>query len=891
MKYTRQVLIVSMTLLLAACGGHALKQTPAPELSRAEYIAQQIKGLDALAAPAGVPAETWQQLKQTLRNLLTQPAAKAALDAPVSDKSKAVLSLNPDTHLLSWTYACQGDYDQNGEVNINDLTPIAVHYLASNGGGPFPPGSIESVVDGDGNGEINIADLTPVGINFGAQVRSYNVYCSLNATDEPASNNGPNGPGTQLLGSVGFGLAKGNRTTQRISFSYMLSVPDLSRFFWVRPDDAGDGSGQDGTPSNVIDGSTYNQPPVAYMYQPNPFGNVPLSLDFNLLGSSDPDGTIVLYEFDAEGDGSYEQSWTSVPPPVEHTYTIAGIYNCTVRVTDNEGATDTFVIEVDARDPANALPTALLVADVSIGDVPLDVHFNAGGSTDSDGNIVLYEFDLDGDGIYEISGTEAAQEHVYYDAGYYSARLRVTDNSNGRSSTGKTIQPTDPSNLAPIAKLTASPLTGERPLTVQFDGSKSVDTDGTIAWYFWDFDGDGSPNMQTTSPYVTFTYNSQGTIYPSLYVRDNDWAVSGEDTVQIQSNSGWKISTLAGQVNPYETRVIVLSQGLPAPRPLVAYQASFPVNEIRTLLGAEDAASFGPENLVTGSALIRFDLGLANGRAALCFDRDGDPGVGGLCYMQAQNADASAWGPVLTLDLGGHGTAFDGSAIADIGGQPGILYLNGTTAKFMLATDANGGAWNPPVGVADVPGALFRHPDLFVSGGLAQMITGDLWGDRVIHQRATDSFGSAWTEPATTVATDDINAKASAAIIDGVPAFVYESNSNIYLRKATDAAASAWTEPVLVYASPVLTQYNQLLLRSIGGIPAIACQNSEVGLMYMEAKDSGGTTWWPPEYVDTWMSAGNSLSMTDFLGRPLLVYTGQVYNSPLRAAYLAEPTH
>jgi hypothetical protein len=61
--------------------------------------------------------------------------------------------------------------------------------------------------------------------------------------------------------------------------------------------------------------------------------------------------------------------------------------------------------------------------------------FDASGSIDPDGSIALYEWDLDGDGVFERSGAALVKpRHTYRATGDYTAQLRVTDNA-GASST------------------------------------------------------------------------------------------------------------------------------------------------------------------------------------------------------------------------------------------------------------------------------------------------------------------------------------------------------------------------------------------------------------------------------------------------------------------------
>jgi hypothetical protein len=62
-------------------------------------------------------------------------------------------------------------------------------------------------------------------------------------------------------------------------------------------------------------------------------------MTFDASGSSDPDGTIARYEWDADGDGIYETA--SATPKLTTTYANAGTYSVGLRVTDNGGAVAT----------------------------------------------------------------------------------------------------------------------------------------------------------------------------------------------------------------------------------------------------------------------------------------------------------------------------------------------------------------------------------------------------------------------------------------------------------------------------------------------------------------------------------------------------------------------
>ena len=72
---------------------------------------------------------------------------------------------------------------------------------------------------------------------------------------------------------------------------------------------------------------------------------------------------------------------------------------------------------------------------------------------------------------------------------------------------------------APLALFTATPTSGEAPLTVSFDASGSSDPDGTIAQYQWDFDNDGTPDA--TGVKAIHTYTKPGIYTAVLTVTDS----------------------------------------------------------------------------------------------------------------------------------------------------------------------------------------------------------------------------------------------------------------------------------------------------------------------------------------------------------------------------------
>ena len=77
-------------------------------------------------------------------------------------------------------------------------------------------------------------------------------------------------------------------------------------------------------------------------------------------------------------------------------------------------------------------PTAVATASPTSGTVPLSVNFDGTNSSDPDGSIAAYAWDLDGDGAYDDS-PQAQPSFTYTLSGTYVVRLRVTDNQGAEA--------------------------------------------------------------------------------------------------------------------------------------------------------------------------------------------------------------------------------------------------------------------------------------------------------------------------------------------------------------------------------------------------------------------------------------------------------------------------
>jgi PKD repeat protein len=247
-------------------------------------------------------------------------------------------------------------------------------------------------------------------------------------------------------------------------------------------------------------------------------------LSFSGINSADRDGRIVRYVWDF-GDGTADNG-----VEVIHVYNAAGNYQVTLTVTDDGDLSDSATQSVQIDEPIiNLPPTAVINGPVS-GLVGETLSFSGINSTDRDGRIVRYTWDL-GDGT---AGGGVDVTHSYGAAGSYQVILTVTDDGGLSDSAAQSVQIDEPIiNLPPTAVING-PVSGLIEETLSFSGSDSSDSDsdGSIVSYAWDF-GDGMTGKGVT---VTHSYSATGSYTVTLTVTDNGGlTASAEQIVQIDA--------------------------------------------------------------------------------------------------------------------------------------------------------------------------------------------------------------------------------------------------------------------------------------------------------------------------------------------------------------------
>ena len=227
--------------------------------------------------------------------------------------------------------------------------------------------------------------------------------------------------------------------------------------------------------------------------------------------------------------------------------------NYTLVATTTSGTSQTVNFSIVSGPPANVPPMVVLSGSTD-GTEPFKLNFTSSGSSDSDGNIALYEWDF-GDG-----STSSAENpsHTYSTGGDYNVTLTLTDDDGATSTKGIVVTAIDPTvNQAPNAVASALSNSGTAPFTVNFSSSGSNDSDGNITFYEWDF-GDGSTSTQANPSH---TYMVDGNFVSILTVTDNEGA-KGTANVNITVDAPSDNAALFILNAEDDSRLYTLTDGL-----------------------------------------------------------------------------------------------------------------------------------------------------------------------------------------------------------------------------------------------------------------------------------------------------------------------------------------
>jgi len=789
-------LLALLALLLAGCaGGGEAESLDGPLNSPAPAAAELAATLQAEFDRLGIDPDR-------------VPAAAPGGEAnAVFDLHGDVLFEDPPLITFSWTERMLGDFNQDGLVGVSDLTPIGQRYdetvayddPAAHGGiAHWPTGDPDADgaanwrlarVDGNDDGLIYLTDITTIAQHWEERISGYRLYYQTPSMSEFEMLPNPGNPGSPLTVPRSSADPGDASRPFRYTLEYTPPIEEGYYQFYVAPYD--DSTDTEGTPSPVLTLPEEGEPPVADLTADVTSGNPPLTVNFDASGSTDLEGPIDTYEWDFDGDGTYDEGPNE--PEAAHVYSDGGTYTATVRVTDTSHLSDTASLEI----VVNTAPVAVIVTDPESALVPFSVSFTIDGSYDPDGEIVLYEWDFDDDGVFDSSQPDPLPRATEINfPGEFQSALRVTD--DGGLTHTEWAKVTGEYGEWDIQNVDTSTDTGEDPSLAVVAGVPAIayhdddlqclkfvrasDAWGTGDWY--------EPQVLTDDPLDEGMWPSLAVIHDNPAIAYYNWGLTELHYIRATHPSGSEWVD-----DPYIINASFNSRPSLAEvdgRPAVAYQTV-----ARAIFYQRSVDGFGTDwsalpREIDGTSDDHWNPSLAiiSGIPGVAFTRDtGDRYF--LMYVHAADAaGANAWNPpVVAYSHGIDDTGFYPS-LAELGGTPAISFAHGsvddeTSRPYAIHSQSPTGAtgsWNWPgaTDLSDHREQFCATNSLAVIDGLPHVVFRDPDREWLWHVWGKDPDGAEWFGPVVVddgFETNEVGRGCSLAEVSGRPAVAYHDDT------------------------------------------------------------------------------------------------------------------
>ena len=244
--------------------------------------------------------------------------------------------------------------------------------------------------------------------------------------------------------------------------------------------------------------------------------------------SNEPSDSLVKFGIEFE---NYTHTRCNVDYVISHIINLTGLnasttYYYIVNSTDiSNNSNQSIEHSFATLTPPNLFP----IADVKgpyTGYEGSPIIFNGSGSYDPDDFIICWEWDLDGNGIYETNATETtgSVNHTWGDNYVGNVSLKVTDSYGAIDTDNTTVTVL---NVAPVVDAGPDQEVSANE-AVNFNGSFTdpgrLDTH-SIEWIF----GDGYTTTGTLTP--THSYPDKGVYNVTLTVIDDDSGIGNDTTI------------------------------------------------------------------------------------------------------------------------------------------------------------------------------------------------------------------------------------------------------------------------------------------------------------------------------------------------------------------------
>lgn len=506
----------------------------------------------------------------------------------------------------------------------------------------------------------------------------------------------------------------------------------------------------------------------------------PLTVSFDARGSSVTGGEIVLWDFDFEDDGGWDELGDE-DGQVQHTYSDPGATTCRLRVHDDVDQQDETTVDFWVVNPANVAPTAHYTATPGSGTAPLAVDLDASTTTDDTG-IQRYEWDLEGDGLFETdTGTSPQLSHIFGVNGTTTVALMVTDDDYATHLYTAPVTVSSGFGHAVVA----SGYNIARPMSAATSGT-GVNQRACVAWQ--DF---GEKDLKFS---IATDINSNAYAAPV-------------DPVATEDNTG------------YSPALICPGAG----NPMIAFgeypgDHKFDLFVVRAtdLSGSawDSPVAIGVDQDTGGENALANVFGKPS---IVSVANAGTQGSTSLYFYQATDGTGSSWSAGQQL--------LDGPATGRISGLsiigaiigffevPVVSYLANASdpeqhdVGVIRGMDQTGSTWNTPVVMTD---RTAWSTSLAMVAGYPALVAGSsASGASLYYGRAGDVAGDTWPDGIAELLGGGYGGDCDLALVDGVPAICFHSytGGDLWYMDAADATGTSWNDPYTVASSGIVGQH------------------------------------------------------------------------------------
>jgi PKD repeat protein len=343
-----------------------------------------------LEAPPLLESFLQQELVRLHKDPRSASVAPTGADNAVFDLAATPVIVDTTTVgvTLRWTERLVGDYDQNGEVNVSDLTSLSrfceqeIRYKTANTAGRFwpdgdpdddggvdadsPPAPASGAanwrrarVDGDANGVIYIYDITPLAAHWKENSAGYRVYWKAPGQSTFSLLSNPEdiqSPVTVLRSKYNKPGDSKPDADRPVRFDFTIGKEDdpltvgQYEFYVAAYDPKTNAEGPPSAPLRIdLESGATNQLPVLHPSANPPEGVDPQVVSFSAIGSYDPDGSITGYRWDFDGDGTWDTSFAQ-SANAQYTYLSPKTYTAKLSARDTMGDESVAELAIEIKD-------------------------------------------------------------------------------------------------------------------------------------------------------------------------------------------------------------------------------------------------------------------------------------------------------------------------------------------------------------------------------------------------------------------------------------------------------------------------------------------------------------------------------------------------------------